>query len=125
MEVYWLNMLHPPPKLALSEKYANSGKTYGRGDKYGSLPRNRAYLLMQLRTGHSWLASHAKLHRFREDDKFECGARETVVHVLIDCPRLSTLRQKLREEVGEAFNNITLMLGGRDKRGPKKLDSSA
>jgi hypothetical protein len=91
---------------------------------YGSLPRNRAYLLTQLRTGHSWLASHAKLHRFREDDKCECDARETVVHVLIDCPRLSTLRQKLREEVGEAFNNITLMLGGRDKQGPKKSNGS-
>jgi hypothetical protein len=80
---------------------------------------------MQLRTGHSWLASHAKLHRFREDDKCECGARETVVHVLINCPRLSTLRQKLRKEVGEAFNNISLMLGGRDRQEPKKLDSSA
>src|SRR5699024_6686248 len=34
---------------------------------YGPLPRNRAYLLIQLRTGHSWLATHAKLHRFRDD----------------------------------------------------------
>jgi hypothetical protein len=32
MGVYWLKMLHPPPKLALSEKYANSAQTYGRGD---------------------------------------------------------------------------------------------
>jgi hypothetical protein len=48
-----------------------------------------------------------------------------VIHVLIDCPRLSTLRQKLRKEVGEAFNNISLLLGGRDKQGPKKLDGSA
>jgi ribonuclease HI len=28
---------------------------------YGSLPRNRAYLLTQLRTGHSWLATYGKL----------------------------------------------------------------
>ena len=28
---------------------------------YGPLPRNRAYLLAQLWTGHSWLATHAKL----------------------------------------------------------------
>ena len=53
---------------------------------YGPLPRNRAYLLTQLRTGHSWLATHAKLHRFRDDDKCECGAPETVVNVLVDCP---------------------------------------
>lgn len=92
---------------------------------YGSLPRNRAYLLTQLRTGHSWLASHAKIYRFREDDKCECGAKETVVHVLIDCPRLAVLRQKLRKDIGDAFNNISLMLGGRDEAGQKKISSSA
>jgi hypothetical protein len=31
MEVYWLRMLHPPPKLALSEKYANSAKPTDEG----------------------------------------------------------------------------------------------
>ena len=79
---------------------------------YGSLPRNRAYLLTQLRTGHSWLATHGKLHGFREDNKCECGAPETVVHVLIDCPKLKDLRHKLRKEIGPAFNNIQDMLGG-------------
>jgi ribonuclease HI len=29
---------------------------------YGSLPRSRAYLLAQLRTGHSWLATHGRRH---------------------------------------------------------------
>ena len=62
---------------------------------YGSLPRNRAYLLTQLRTGHSWLATHRKLHRLREDEECECGTKETVVHVLVDCPRLMELRQEL------------------------------
>jgi ribonuclease HI len=79
---------------------------------YGSLPRNRAYLLTQLRTGHSWLATHGKLHKFREDNKCECGAIETVAHVLIDCPKLKDLRQKLRRKIGTAFNNMSLMLGG-------------
>jgi hypothetical protein len=78
---------------------------------YGSLQRNRAYLLTQLRTGHSWLASHGKLHQFREDDKCECGAAETVVHVLIDCPRLKVIRQELRRKIGTAFNDISGMLG--------------
>jgi hypothetical protein len=27
----------------------------------GNLPRNRAYLLMQLRTGHNWLSSYRKV----------------------------------------------------------------
>ncbi|KAI7974041.1 hypothetical protein EIK77_009236 [Talaromyces pinophilus] len=81
---------------------------------YQSLPRNRAYLLTQLRTGHSWLATHGKFIKFREDDTCECGAKETVTHVLIDCPRLATERRKLRKEVGEAFGNISLMLGAKD-----------
>jgi ribonuclease HI len=82
---------------------------------YDTLPRNRAYLLTQLRTGHSWLATHAKLHRFRDDDKCVCGGKETVVHVLIDCPRLRELRQKLREKIENSFNNISSMLGGEGK----------
>jgi hypothetical protein len=80
---------------------------------YDLLPRNRAYLLAQLRTGHSWLATHAKIQRFTEEDKCECGARETVVHVLVDCPKLRELRQQLRGKIGDAFNNISIMLGGK------------
>jgi ribonuclease HI len=80
---------------------------------YQSLPRNRAYLLTQLRTGHSWLATHGKALRHREDDKCECGAKETVVHILIDCPRLTTERQRLRKEAGDAFGNVSLMLGAK------------
>ena len=86
---------------------------------YGSLPQNQAYLLTQLRTGHSWLATYGKLHHFREDDKCECGAPETVVHILIDCPKLKIIRQELQKKIGTAFNNISDMLGGgsQDKKG--------
>jgi hypothetical protein len=80
---------------------------------YGSRQRNRAYILHQLRTGQSWLAEHGKIRGFREDDKCECGARETVVHVLVDCPHLQQLRQELRRKIGDAFNNISTMLGGK------------
>jgi ribonuclease HI len=80
---------------------------------YGSLRRNRAYLLTHLRTGHSWLATHGKLDKLREDDKCECGAIETVIHVLIDCPKLRVPRQELRRKIGTAFNDISNMLGGR------------
>jgi ribonuclease HI len=89
---------------------------------YGTLPRNRAYLLTQLRTGHSWLSTYAKTFRFRDDDKCVCGQRESVTHVLLDCPELRQLRQELREKVGSAFNSIATLLGGhgeevRDTRG--------
>ena len=79
---------------------------------YGPLPQNQAYLLTQLQTGHSWLATHAKLHCFRDDDKCECGVLETVVHILVDCPKLKGLHQTLQRKIGTAFNNITDILGG-------------
>jgi hypothetical protein len=79
---------------------------------YGSLPRNRAYLLTQLRTGHNWLSAYAKAHQFRDDDHCVCGAQETVTHVLVDCPRLKEFRRELRREVGDAFNCISSLLGG-------------
>ncbi|THC88516.1 hypothetical protein EYZ11_012034 [Aspergillus tanneri] len=92
---------------------------------YDSLPRNRAYLLTQLRSGHSWLAPHGKLYCLREDDKCECGARETVVHVLVDCPKLRILRQKLRKEVGGGFNNISVLLGAKSQQGKETPSGSA
>jgi ribonuclease HI len=82
---------------------------------YGPLQRHQTYLLTQLRTGHAWLATYAKLHRFSDEDKCECGARETVVHILVDCPKLCDVRQQLREKIGDAFNNIADMLGGKSE----------
>ena len=79
---------------------------------YGALPRNRTYLLTQLRTGHNWLSTYAKAHRFRDDDHCVCGAQETVTHVLVDCPELRELRRQLRNKVGDAFNSVSSLLGG-------------
>ncbi|KAI3028789.1 hypothetical protein CBS147347_3630 [Aspergillus niger] len=91
---------------------------------YGSLPRNRAYLLAQLRTGHSWLATYAKQHGFRDNEQCECGATETVVHVLVDCPRLNALRQELRRKIGGVFNNVSDMLGGAGQGKEGKLEDA-
>ncbi|KAK9847031.1 Endonuclease/exonuclease/phosphatase [Penicillium brevicompactum] len=41
---------------------------------YGSLPRGRAYLLTQLRTGHNWLSTHRKKIGYSDDDRCGCGA---------------------------------------------------
>jgi ribonuclease HI len=79
---------------------------------YGSLPRSRAYLLTQLRTGHNWLSTYAKTFGFRNDDQCVCGAQETVTHVLVDCPELRGIRRKLRSEVGDAFSSVSSLLGG-------------
>ncbi|KAG2000717.1 hypothetical protein GB937_010907, partial [Aspergillus fischeri] len=79
---------------------------------YGSLPRNRLYLLTQLRTGHNWLSTYAKAFRFRDDDLCVCGAQETVTHVIVDCPDLRDIRRELRREVGDAFSSVSSLLGG-------------
>jgi hypothetical protein len=39
--------------------------------------------------------------------------KETVVYVLVDCPHLQELRQELRSKIGDAFNKISVMLGGK------------
>jgi ribonuclease HI len=87
---------------------------------YGSRQRSRVYTLMQLRSRHSWLADHAKIRSFREDDRCACGARETVVHVLVDCPDLRELRKELRDKIGDAFNDISTMLGGKPQDARKR-----
>ncbi|KAI2742735.1 hypothetical protein DTO013F2_8411 [Penicillium roqueforti] len=43
---------------------------------YGSLPRTRVYLLTQMRTGHNWLSTYTKVHRFRDDDHCASGVQE-------------------------------------------------
>ena len=88
---------------------------------YGNLPRNRACLLTQLRTGHCWLSTYAKLFRHRDDDRCVCGARESVIHVILDCPALRHLRRELREKVGDAFNNISTLL---EVGGPRGGDAA-
>ena len=90
---------------------------------YGSLTRHQTYLLAQLRTGHSWLATYGRSRGFTDDDRCACGAAETVVHVVVDCPRLREARQQLRKKVGDAFNSIASMLGGQPRSGQGKISN--
>ena len=74
------------------------------------------YLLTQLHTGHNWLSSYRK--KIGYDDRCECGAQETVAHVLMQCPRLRELREDLRRQVEDALISVSSLLGG-SKEGEK------
>ncbi|KAJ5483111.1 hypothetical protein N7530_002357 [Penicillium desertorum] len=90
---------------------------------YGNLPRNRAYLLTQLRTGHSWLSTYAKKFGFRDDDLCECGAQETVAHVLMECLKLRELRVELKWKVGDTLSSVSSLLGGSNEDPPARRPS--
>lgn len=79
---------------------------------YGNLPRKRACLLIQIRTGHIWLSTCAKNFGSCDDDLCEFGAQETVSHVLMISPKLRELRTESRRKSGDAFNSIPSLLEG-------------
>lgn len=92
---------------------------------YGPLPRNWAYLLTQMRTGHCWLSTYAKAFRFQDNDRCVCSDRETLTHVLWDCPNLRDLRRELRGRVGDAFGSVSCLLGGSPEGGRGKPDNAS
>jgi hypothetical protein len=57
--------------------------------------------------------------KYSESGRCECGVVETLVHVFVGCPNLREPRRQLREAIGDRFNNLTTMLGGRIQRGSK------
>jgi hypothetical protein len=68
------------------------------------LPRNRAAMLTQLRTGH--IPLQAYLHRIQVTDSATCPGckreRETVMHFLMQCPSWAAQRRLLVAEAGPA-----------------------
>lgn len=71
------------------------------------LHRVHSSLLFALRTG--YVALHAYLHRIQVEDSPtcpHCSQRETVHHFLLQCPKFTRHRQRLRTNVG--FENMTL-----------------
>ena len=86
---------------------------------------SRAYLLTQIRSGHCWLSTYGKLFGFRDDDRCLCGERESIIHVLLDCPLLRDLRRELREKVGDALNSMSVLLGGSCQEGGSRVSNAS
>ena len=85
----------------------------------GEILRHQTYLFTQLRTGHAWV--NAKLRKLYEDDKCECGAKETFLDILVNCPLLREQRKQLRKKIGDSFSSMTRMLGGWERNGQGKI----
>ncbi|KAI9041473.1 uncharacterized protein KD926_006869 [Aspergillus affinis] len=60
---------------------------------------------------------------YSDDDRCECGAEETVTHVLMGCPRLREPREVLRRQVGDALNRVSSLLGGSNEGEKGKPDT--
>ena len=76
------------------------------------LPRRQASLLIQLRTEHAPLNYH--LHRIPKADTATCPscgqARETVAHLLLDCPEYEDARAHMRFKLGQGATSIQFLL---------------
>jgi len=93
---------------------------------YDHLSRHRAAFPTQLRIGHNWLKSFQKHIEYSEVDRRECGAVETTVHIFIDCPKQRELRRQLRKLIGDRFNSLATILGGRaETRGQIRIERVA
>jgi hypothetical protein len=69
------------------------------------------------------LSIYAKAFRFRDNDICVYGEWESVHHVV----RLSKIGKikELRSKVGDAFNSISILLGGTGEEGRGKIDSTS
>ncbi|KAJ5706555.1 hypothetical protein N7488_006356 [Penicillium malachiteum] len=60
---------------------------------------------------------------FRDDNRCEYGAQETVRYVLAECTRLRELRAELKKKVGDALSSMPSLLGGSNEGEKGKPDT--
>lgn len=93
-----------------SKRYQMATNTY---------PKPQAALIMQLRTGHIALNKH--LYAIGKSNTLECpycNKGKTPQHILMNCPRYTHQRHKLRNELGRRANNFTYLLNSTDAVNP-------
>jgi ribonuclease HI len=79
---------------------------------YGKLTRENAGILSQLRTGKCRLNAYLYSIQASDTDLCGCGQRETIRHLLFDCPRWQTERTELMTQAGARWGDISYLLGG-------------
>jgi hypothetical protein len=80
---------------------------------YNALSAEEASILAQCRIGHSRLESDLYRMKLVDSAGCECGAtRETIKHVIYECPLLREDRQIAIEAVGHRLRDLSYILGG-------------
>lgn len=97
---------------------------------YDQLTRPKATILSQMRTGKCKLKSYLYAIQAEDSDLCECGQKETVKHVLLDCRQWGVERQELKAAVEDKsrWGDVPYLLGGwsgrKDTRG-RYIDGEA
>lgn len=85
------------------------------GKLVAPLSRRQAAVLIQLRTGHAPLAAH--LHRINRADTPTCpscgDAQETVLHLLVQCPRYAVERARHLGRLGRNSQKLEFLLNAK------------
>jgi ribonuclease HI len=80
---------------------------------YQDLSREDAQILVQLRSGHSRLASNLFRMNIVDSNQCDCGQGiETIRHFLFDCQKWYNDRNQLRQIAGPRWGDLSYMLGG-------------
>lgn len=81
---------------------------------YDRLPRSKSLVLAQMRTGKCKLKAYLYGIGAEELEMCECGEKETVKHVLLDCRVWKAERQELRTSVKDKsrWGDMSHLLGG-------------
>jgi hypothetical protein len=110
----------PPPKWAETGRFTRKiGTAFHLGksaEMYRQLNSMEAAILMQLRTGKTFLNEY--LHKIKATERAacDCGCIESVAHFLFACKRWRQQRAKLRQQHGQRFGELLYALGGYSSR---------
>jgi hypothetical protein len=78
---------------------------------YNKLSRPEAVLLAQVRTGYCRLNDYLHSINATENNRCECGARETVRHFLLECKKWEQDRRQLQRRVRQRGDDLAFLLG--------------
>jgi hypothetical protein len=109
-----------PPKRAETGKFTRKidaafhlGKS---AEMYQQLNSVEAAILTQLRTGKTSLNVYLHKIKASETALCDCGCIESIAHFLFSCRRWRQQREKVKQQHGQRFGELSYALGGYSSR---------